>query len=411
VHVFCIPSWYPTKDRPTAGCFLREQVLALGRFGEGTRVSLSLHGAGTYLLDPRRPMVSIRRLFRFFRAPRRSIETVSSNVVEIERPVVEWSMLLGGNMSGMLRSHYANFIQAEAIYGEVDLIHAHVGFPAGWIAWHLARRFRRPFVITEHTGPFPPRGFLRSDGAMTERLSAPFLASHRNVAVSPALADVMGRFGIPRVTVIPNLVDEERFLVSSRAHSASNFVFFSLCHLVAEKGVDDLLKAAECAMAEVPALRLVIGGDGPMRGALQSLAVRLGISDRISWLGMVDPGATPRFYGDCDAFILVSRAETFGVVYVEALASGKPVIATRCGGPEAIVHEGNGLLVPIGDVPAIASAMVQMARNTDRYVAEKIRSDFIKRFSRPAVVGQLLALYRSVLAGPPHESAFEDIYH
>jgi glycosyltransferase involved in cell wall biosynthesis len=126
---------------------------------------------------------------------------------------------------------------------------------------------------------------------------------------------------------------------------------------------------------------------------------------------MVDPAATPGFYRDCDAFILVSRAETFGVVYVEALASGKPVIATRCGGPEAIVHEGNGLLVPIGDVPAIASAMVKMACNSDRYVAEKIRSDFMKRFSGPAVVGQLLALYRSVLTEPPQQPAFGDICH
>ena len=411
MHVFFIPSWYPTKDRPTAGCFLREQALALGRFGEGTRVTVSLHGAGTYLLDPRNPLVSIRRLLRFFRAPARSIETVSSNVIEIERPVVEWSMRLGGNLSGMLRSHDANFVQAEAIHGEVDLIHAHVGVPAGWIACRLARRFRRRFVITEHMGPFPSRVFLRSDGAITERLKVPFLASHTNVAVSPSLARVMGRFGIPRLTIIPNLVDEERFSTGSRACAPSNFVFFCLCHLVAEKGVDDLLKAAKCAMAEVPALRLDIGGDGPVREALESLAGRLGISDRVSWPGMIDPAATPGFYRDCDAFILVSRAETFGVVYVEALASGKPVIATRCGGPESIVHEGNGLLVPIGDVPAIASAMVNMARNSDRYVAEKIRSDFMKRFSRPAVVGQLLALYRSVLTEPPHQSAFGDEYH
>jgi glycosyltransferase involved in cell wall biosynthesis len=85
---------------------------------------------------------------------------------------------------------------------------------------------------------------------------------------------------------------------------------------------------------------------------------------------------------------------------VEALACGKPVIATRCGGPEAIVHEGNGLLVPIGDVQAIASAMVKVARSSDRYNADDIRNDFMKRFSRPAVVGQLLTLYRSVLAEP-----------
>jgi glycosyltransferase involved in cell wall biosynthesis len=413
VHVFFIPSWYPTRDRPVTGCFLREQALALGRFGEGTRVSVSLHGAGTYFLDPRSPGVAFRRLLRFFRAPARSVETVAPNVVEIDRPVVEWSArLAGGNTRGMLSSHYANFVEAEKIHGKVDLIHAHVGFPAGWIAWQLARRFRRPFVITEHWSifmaasatirafPFPSRAFLKADGSLAQRLIAPFLASARNVAVSPALAHAMASVGVTSVTVIPNLVDEERFLAGPPARSTDDFVFFSLCSLEAGKGIDDLLKAAERAMAELPRMRLVIGGDGSMRGALEALAGRLGISERVNWLGRVDPAVTPGLYQNCDAFILASRAETFGVVYVEALACGKPVIATRCGGPESIVHEGNGLLVPIGDVPAIASAMLKMARNPDRYRAEEVRCDFMEHFSRPAVVRQLLALYRSVLADP-----------
>jgi glycosyltransferase involved in cell wall biosynthesis len=402
VHVFFIPSWYPTKDRPIAGCFLREQALALGHFGEGTRVSVSLHGTGSYLLDPRSPKELLRRLLRFVRTPRRNTKAVAPHVVEIERPILEWSMRAGGNLRGMLRSHCANFADAEGIHGRVDLIHAHVGFPAGWISWQLALRFRRPFIITEHMGPFPfpSRVLQKADGSMTERLSAPFLASKKNVAVSPALARVMGSFGIPRLTVIPDVVDEERFVAGSSMRSDHDFVFFSLCHLVAEKGVDDLLKAARLAMAELPAMRLVIGGDGPMRENLEALAKHLNIADRVSWLGQVDPAAAPSFYRSCDAFILPSRGETFGVVYVEALACGKPVIATRCGGPEAIVHEGNGLLVPIGDVQAIASAMVKVARSSDRYNADDIRNDFMKRFSRPAVVGQLLTLYRSVLAEP-----------
>ena len=174
-----------------------------------------------------------------------------------------------------------------------------------------------------------------------------------------------------------------------------------------EKGIDDLLMAASRAMNEIPTLRLVIGGDGPMRSSLEALAQRLGIANRVSWLGMVDPSMTPGLYGSCDAFVLVSHGETFGVVYVEAIASGKPVIATRCGGPEAIIHDGNGLLVPTGNVSAIASAMVEMARHSDRYRAEEIRSDFMKRFSRPAVIQQLLALYRSILVKPPQVATLQ----
>lgn len=402
MHVFFIPSWYPTVERPTAGCFLREQALAIGRFGEDVQVSVSLHGSGAYLLDPRTPVKSVRRLMRFLDVPSRRVESVGVNVVEFDRPAITWPMpLAGGNLRGILKNHHANFVDAEELHGRVDLIHAQVGLPAGWIAWKLARRFKRPFIITEHMGPFPPRSraFLRPDGSLTVRLRNSYAESAINVAVSPWLSSAMAGFGIGRLTVVPNLVDEERFSPGSGRSSGNDFVFLTLCSLLPGKGVDDLLKATALASTEIPSLRLVVGGEGPLRGSLEALAEQLGISRRVSWLGAIDPTDTPPLYRNCDAFILPSRAETFGVVYVEALACGKPVIATRCGGPESIVNEKNGLLVPVGDVSAIAGAMVEMARHPARFQLSGIRSDFLERFSRPAVVRQILALYRSTLEG------------
>jgi len=344
-------------------------------------------------------MVSMRRFSRFWLACRQNVQALASSVIEIERPIIEWSpWLAGGNTRGMLSSHHANFVQAEQIYGRVDVIHAHVGYPGGWIAWQLSRRFRRPFIITEHMGPFPWRVFRKADGSLVDRLSASFRASAGNVAVSPALANEMTRHGIPRITIIPNLVDEERFSPVSGARAGGDFVFFSLCHLVAQKGLEELLRATARAMTEIPSIRLVIGGDGSLRNALETLAGHLRISQRVTWLGSVNPASVPAHYQNCDAFILASRSETFGVVCTEALACGKPVIATRCGGPESIVHERNGFLVQNGDVDALAAAMVKIARNPERFRAEEIHRDFLERFSRPAVVRQLLALYRSVIA-------------
>lgn len=95
------------------------------------------------------------------------------------------------------------------------------------------------------------------------------------------------------------------------------------------------------------------------------------------------------------------RHETFGVVYAEAIASGKPLIATRCGGPESIVNAINGQLVDVGDVPALARVMQDMAANWHRYSPQAIRHDFEARFSRPAVVHQLRALYRQVTSKSP----------
>jgi glycosyltransferase involved in cell wall biosynthesis len=401
VHVFFIPSWYPTTEQPVSGCFFREQALALGCLGGDIRVSVSLHGAGAYALRLRNPLSSARRFKRFIRASPRRVETPVPNVVEIERPTLEWSpALAGGNLRGMLNSHYANFVEAEGAYGSVDLIHAHIGFPAGWIARKLSHRFRRPFVISEQMTPFPfsSREFLNRDGTLTDRLKFAYGDSARNIASSPTLANEMTRYGIPRIAIIPNLVNEERFFPTPRVRTGDEFVFFSLCNLVAQKGVDDLLKATARAMAEIPSLRLIIGGDGPLRDLLKTLASNLHISGRIKWLGPVNPELAQHHYQNCDAFILASRAEMFGMVYAEALASAKPVIATRCGGPESIIHDGNGFLVETGDVAAIAAAMVKMARYPDRFRPEEIRRDFLERFSRAAVVQQLTDLYRNVLS-------------
>ena len=84
-------------------------------------------------------------------------------------------------------------------------------------------------------------------------------------------------------------------------------------------------------------------------------------------------------------------------MYAEAIASGKPVIATRCGGPEFIVNNQNGKLVNIGDVFALAKAMKTMAEELENYQPEIIRRDFEQRFSRQVVVKQLIDLYWQVL--------------
>ena len=115
------------------------------------------------------------------------------------------------------------------------------------------------------------------------------------------------------------------------------------------------------------------------------------------WLGPISRVQAPKLFTDCHIYVMPSRHETFGVVYAEAIASGKPIIATRCGGPEFIVNATNGVLVDVGDVPALSQAMQTMAAHWADYSPQAIRKDFEQRFSRAAVVRQLRALYQEVL--------------
>jgi len=109
------------------------------------------------------------------------------------------------------------------------------------------------------------------------------------------------------------------------------------------------------------------------------------------------------FYRECDAFVLPSRGETFGIVFIEALAHGKPLIATRCGGPQDIVHAENGLLVPMDSVEELAIAMERMIQTSGNYSPQILRADFLARFSASAVIDTMEDWYVALMNSGQHK--------
>ena len=159
-----------------------------------------------------------------------------------------------------------------------------------------------------------------------------------------------------------------------------------------------MLDAFARALEKRPDLRLKIGGGGVEEAALKRQAGRLKIDAAVDFLGALDNGAVLRLMRGSDVFVLASRNETFGVVFIEALSQGLPVIATRCGGPEGIVNGNNGLLVPKEQPEALAEALLEMAENRARYPAEALRAACLEEFGEQAVTGRLKAVYAQVLA-------------
>lgn len=279
-------------------------------------------------------------------------------------------------------------------FGPIDLIHAHVTYPGGHIARTLSEAFNVPYVITEHMGPFPFRQYLRR-GQPRPEITKAITASNATIAVSDSLADEMEAYGLPRPRVIPNLVDERRF--SLGAPDPSRFVFFTLCLMTAQKGIDHLLQAIAHWRPPTSQVLFRIGGDGPFFTQYQALARELGIADRIQWLGALSRSEAAEQFKHCHAYVMPSRHETFGVVYAEAIACGKPVIATRCGGPESIVSEQNGVLIDVGDVSSLSQAMKVMVHNWDEYDPQTIRNQFMNQFSRQVVVKRITDVYEEVI--------------
>ncbi len=200
-----------------------------------------------------------------------------------------------------------------------------------------------------------------------------------------------------RGSVIYNGVDLTEFEVPPLATERGRYILAIGRH-VPEKGFDLLIEAyAKLGRDDV---RLVIAGDGPERQALERLAKDLGVADRVDLPGRADRAQTVQLFRNCEFFVLPSRHEPFGIVNVEAMASGKAILAASVGGVPEIVHDRkNGLLVRPEDAAALADGMRVLLDDPDlrNRLGAAGRND-AREYSWPHITEQYLAVYEAATA-------------
>jgi len=394
MNLFVIPSWYPSNSVPISGIFIKEQLEAIAEVNPNIRVIVSKWGHDDGNLYLRRPKTWLKLLFWVLTMSKNQV-TCNNGIYEIFNPYIASSRWLPfSNISRLIRINRKNFLLAQKKFGKIDLIHSHVSFPAGYIASRLSIEFNIPYVITEHMGPFPFSSLLRNGRPINE-IEEAFKNANVSIAVSSFLADKITNYGFNRPLVIPNMVDEKLFHLSKRLSNKT--IFFTLSSITSGKGIDDLLEAIYLWNPSPQLFEFRIAGNGNQLSFLKNKAASLGLNDRVIWMGEIPRSNIPDLFMDCSIFVLPSKFETFGIVYAEAIACGKPIIATGCGGPESIVNSDNGLLVDVGDIPGLASAMKHISENLNVYDSDKIRKDFEKRFSRKVVTQKLTDLYQALL--------------
>jgi glycosyltransferase involved in cell wall biosynthesis len=396
MKVFLIPSWYPRTDSPAAGVFIKDQALAITSTFSELKCAVSVIDK-EFFVYAKHPLQSIREFLRYL-AFKNGLTLLCGNLAEFRSRTLLYSrMCFDGDVAGIVRTHEKNLKKAIGHFGDVDVIHAQVSYPAGYAAMVLSKRYNIPYVITEQMSPFPFDAY-KNDAVISRRLNAAIKNASEMACLSEsARQDILG-YSKREPRVIPNCVPEDFFTPGNNSRQNKPFTFFTLCLMSDQKGIPDLLNAIARVTEKNPEVRFRIGGDGPMLDSYRSLAENLKIGNVISWLGMCDREQARDEYRNCNAFILPSKHESLGVVYIEALACGKPVIATRCGGPDATVTESNGLLVEVGNVEQIAAAITFMVDNVTNYDPEKIRDDFLQRFSTTSVAHRIVAMYRDALS-------------
>lgn len=385
MHVLILPSWYPRSQADVSGSFFREQALALHR--RGVRV-------GVVAPD----LVSVRDAYAMRAFAFRLDCELDGGMPTIRARGPNWFPRFASAIRRLShRRGMAAFKSYADRVGRPDLIHVQSMPDAGLVARTIASQWGIPFIVTEHTTTFAtgrmPLRERRLWGDVAARarrrfaVSAPFARTLQDVLPPHSLVwDVM-----------PNLVDR-RFLDAPLPQAdASCFTFVNVALLEPKKGHAVLLRAFALAFQGDRTVRLRIVGNGSQQNLLIALAASLGIEEQVDFVGSQSREGVQQAVAAGNAFVLSSLMETFGVAVVEALALGKPVVVTECGGPESFVQPDDGWIVPAGDVEALASALTTARRDARHLSGGEIRQRCEARFGEAAVSSRLAAVYRAVV--------------
>ncbi len=382
--ILILPSWYPNESDAISGVFIQEQALALAKEYD---VAVLVPG-----------MAAWRNVGNPHAADKSTKEYQAGLPVyrEFARPFIPHGPE-PATYHTFQRAAHNGFKKLLKEWGRPDVIHAHVVLPGGWSALNVGRSYSIPIVLTEHSGPFSMH--LRTK--LQRRLVRETLLNvGRIVAVSPSLAQQILAFeqGVG-ISVAGELVRTDFFITSSNgakvAKPATRFLFTG--RLSEEKGVNHLLEAIYVLVQRgIGSFELVVAGDGPDRAKLEQITRSRGIADKCRFIGFLDRQQVRSWMQNSDFFILPSLHETFGIVLGEAMACGKPVIATRCGGPEFVVTDETGILVEVGSAEALADAMSDVISNSLRFDPAAVRASVVSRFGEEAFLRNISAVYEEL---------------
>jgi glycosyltransferase involved in cell wall biosynthesis len=265
----------------------------------------------------------------------------------------------------------------------VDIVHTH-GYKADIYGYWATRRARVPLVATCHNWPAQTIS-LNFYAALDRLLLRRF--DHMG-AVSEAVVHALRRYGVPprKITMIPNGIDVEQFagagsLLRKQLGAQDRIVIGVAGRLSPEKGLKILFHAAQAVVASVPEVLFVLAGEGPDGAALEKLTKELSIGEHVAFLGKVS--RMMDFYASIDALVMPSLTEGLPLSLLEAMAAGKPVVASRVGSvPSVIIAGETGLLVEPSDVAGLRDAILYLLKDRERALAwgrngqERVRRHF-----------------------------------
>jgi len=377
LKVLFITAWYPTKENPISGIFVREHAKAV-----------SIIGDEVVVIHSERSRRYIKGLYKVSEMVEEGIRTLRISYFPSPLRPLNYLFYLWGILRISSRLLHTGF--------KPEVIHAHI-FSAGVPAVILGRLCGIPVVITEHWHGFPQKKLN-----LMETLTAKMAMNHAHwiLPVSRCLQKGIEAYGIKgRFEIVPNIVDTALFYPAGKEQKHNNqkkLLFVGSLSPI--KGLPFLFQALAKLQKVEHNWQLDIVGDGPGRREYEHLAATLGLTGKVTFYGLKCKLEVGEFMRRADLLILPSIWENLPCVIIEAMASGLPIISTCTGGIPEIVDQHIGVLVPPCDPDKLSEALLGMIESLGRFDHAAI-SKKADRY-RPEAVGRLIhSVYERCVSG------------
>ena len=389
MKVLIIPAWYPSHDSPGEGVFIQQQAKALQAAGHEVVVMYADLKFSNWI-----------KVFQGFLFRRSFKEEEGLSILRLNGFLFPKSNPLIRPIWICIYQSLFNFYHQKK--GLPDVIHAH-SFLAGIAAYDIAKPYNIPIVLTEHLSSL-----------LDDSLKKKHVSSFKNilnkadalVAVSKGLKTKMQTYTSQEIKVIPNLVDTDFFSPLPKEAKRDDFTFIAIGSLIPRKGFDLLIQAfAKIKKTSDLKPRLIIIGDGREKSNLLKLIEKLGLKDKVNLTGHLSQEKVKDQLRRADVFVLSSHIETFGVVVIEAMAVGLPIIATRCIGTRDLINEKVGYYIEPNNIDELVHSMNRMIHDAVNFDQQFIRNRTIEKYGKEVVAKEITELYQSLVNR--HQTKYE----
>lgn len=382
MHVMFIPSWYSNNRNKVHGSFFKEQAKALQ--DNGVKITVAYNE-----IWPITMLGKVNEKIGLSKSYEDGLLTYRyKNYNYIPK-----HPLMFKSFNKRMEKLYKNIVKEN---GKVDVIHAQSSLWGGISAKYIAKKYNIPLVITEHSS-------LKYGNVIKESYLPEIINSYKEadvlVAVGSGLKKELEEITLRHdVKVIPNLIGLDNIEEVNEIQN-SDFTFFSLAFLEGAKGMHTLLKAFNKGFNGESNINLVIGGDGSQRQELISLSKELGIENQVKFTGTLSRVDVSKYMNKCNSFVLASEYETFGVVYIEALSYGKPIIGCYNGGAEDIITKENGYIIEKANIDELCEAMKLMVVNINGFSSKDIIKQTKYKYNRNKIASEIIEIYNHLEKG------------